>query len=234
MNFKDELCAIKRRTFTPQLRETLLEAYKAEAKDTSVMTEEGDYAEDIKALLPMLNEKEKATLDAVEAKYMQGVELAVSAGYERGIFAGFQQLFSEQPCQRPFKELVVDCVLRENRSQEYEVYREIMGEAELLLMEFREQLNSSAANRLKSIEDAWDERIYGVLRHSFYLGYRYALEIIGKIIPIGHKADMTGKILLTEYELGFIKTKEESERFDLNLLRLLSIRTKNRKTAEYE
>jgi hypothetical protein len=64
---------------------------------------------------------------------------------------------------------------------------------------------------LISVYSAWDSRLYGVLRHSFYLGYRYAISVIDNVKPLSVSLDMTGKILLTEYELGFIRTLSEQE-----------------------
>lgn len=62
-----------------------------------------------------------------------------------------------------------------------------------------------------SVYSAWDNRLYGVLRHSFYMGYRYAIEIINHVKPLSASINMNDKILLTEYELGFIRTLSEQE-----------------------
>ena len=58
---------------------------------------------------------------------------------------------------------------------------------------------------------AWDHRLYGVLRHGFYLGFRFAVSVIDSAAPFGSKGKMIGKILQTEHVLGFLQTLEEQE-----------------------
>ena len=43
------------------------------------------------------------------------------------------------------------------------------------------------------------------------MGYRYAIEIINHVKPLSASINMNDKILLTEYELGFIRTLSEQE-----------------------
>ena len=63
-----------------------------------------------------------------------------------------------------------------------------------------------------SIQVAWDEREFGVLRHGLYLGYRFGLSILESVQPLGTIQNMRGQILLTEYELGLLMTGDERER----------------------
>lgn len=72
------------------------------------------------------------------------------------------------------------------------------------------ELESKDKEYVTTIYCSCDEKNFGVLRYAFYLGYRYALSIIGDVKPldIGKIVD---KILCTEHELAFTMTFEERE-----------------------
>ena len=41
---------------------------------------------------------------------------------------------------------------------------------------------------------AWDHRLYGILRHGFYLGFRFAVSVVDSAAPFGSKGKMIGKL----------------------------------------
>ena len=75
-----------------------------------------------------------------------------------------------------------------------------------------EQLGEVDIEHVKSVYCGWEDRLYGVLRYAFYMGYRYALYIIEEVEPIGVTSHMVEKILMTEYEIGFTTTVADRER----------------------
>ncbi len=63
-------------------------------------------------------------------------------------------------------------------------YTDYYNEREKALIRYNylyDQVNEIAQDHLTSVESAWDERIYGVLRYAFDVGYKHALSLVGEI-----------------------------------------------------
>lgn len=204
MNFKDELNALANRMFDKEMLDTLLEAYRQEAEQEGYGIEEKEYSEGIEALSTVLNEAQKTILSRMENLCQENIRYGVKFGFTSGIFAGFQQFFVEKTTDRPFETFVYNRVLLEPNMKIYSDYYQRRCEINDMNTKLDDQLDADFKEHLVSVGSAWDSRLYGVLRHSFYMGYRYAISVIDCVKPLSSSLDMTSKILLTEYELGFI------------------------------
>ena len=72
-----------------------------------------------------------------------------------------------------------------------------------LYRQLKAELNDEMKEHLISVDVGWENREYGVLRHSFYLGYRAGLALLESVTPEGEniQQDMDDKALRTEKEL---------------------------------
>lgn len=211
MNFKNELKALAERMFNNELLDTFLEAYRQEAKGGGYEIEEKEYSEGVEALSATLNEEQKTIFVKMEDLCKENIKYGVRFGFTSGVFAGFQQYFVEKTTDQPFENFVHNQILLEPNMKNYSDYYRRRCEINDMNTTLDEQLDATSKEHLVSVCSAWDSRLYGVLRHSFYMGYRYAISVIDCVKPLSTPLDMTSKILLTEYELGFISPLSERE-----------------------
>jgi len=211
MNVKNELKALAERMFNDELLGTLLEAYQQEANEDGYGIVEKEYSEGTEALSTILNEEQKTALIKMEKLCEENIRYGVKFGFASGVFAGFQQFFVEETTKQPFEDFIDNEILKEPNIKKHGGYYQRRCELNDINTALEEQLDTDNREHLISVYSAWDNRLYGVLRHSFYMGYRYAIEIINHVKPLSASINMNDKILLTEYELGFIRTLSEQE-----------------------
>ena len=197
--------------FNAELLGKLLEAYQQEANADGYGIVEKEYSEGTEALSTILNEEQKTALIKMEKLCEENIRYGVKFGFASGVFAGFQQFFVEETTKQPFEDFIDNEILKEPNIKKHGGYYQRRCELNDINTALEEQLDTDNREHLISVYSAWDSRLYGVLRHSFYLGYRYAISVIDNVKPLSVSLDMTGKILLTEYELGFIRTLSEQE-----------------------
>ena len=76
----------------------------------------------------------------------------------------------------------------------------------------KKQVKDNEQSFLAAMDATWNERFAGVLRISFYLGYRYVHHIVVPMIaPVPMWVRMENRMLITEHELGLIKSLLEQE-----------------------
>lgn len=197
--------------FNDELLGTLLEAYQQEANEDGYGIVEKEYSEGTEALSTILNEEQKTALIKMEKLCEENIRYGVKFGFASGVFAGFQQFFVEETTKQPFEDFIDNEILKEPNIKKHGGYYQRRCELNDINTALEEQLDTDNREHLISVYSAWDNRLYGVLRHSFYMGYRYAIEIINHVKPLSASMNMIDKILLTEYELGFIRTLSEQE-----------------------
>lgn len=211
MNVKKELEAIKDRIFTEELLETVLAAYRQEMEEIGYGVSEKEYAQGKGALASVLDQEQKALLAKAERACWEDLAWGLRLAFDRGVFAGFQQYFVPDAPANPFQKLIMDGTKPyKPRCTEGPAGEE---EADSLFPRLHGQLDEGAQEHLVSIEAAWEDRLYGVLRYGFYMGYRASLSVIQELFPAEGFLNMVGKVFLTEHELGLTETREERERF---------------------
>lgn len=72
-----------------------------------------------------------------------------------------------------------------------------------------EELSPWHQEYIISVESAWEERLYGILRHAFYLGYRHALSSVRDTDTSSQPLDFSDMLATVEYELGFAPNSGE-------------------------
>lgn len=219
MNFKNELKVLTDQMFDNRLLDALLAAYRQEAEGDGYEIVEKEYCEGAETLSSVLNEEQKAALSKMENLCEENIKYGVRFGFTHGVFAGFQQFFVDETTKRPFEDIVVNEILKEPNMKKYSDYYQRRCEFNEINATLEEQLDEANREHLTSVYCGWEGRLYGVLRHAFYMGYRYALSLIEEIGPIGTTYQIIEKTLMTEHELGFTSTAEERERRQTGLSR---------------
>lgn len=219
MQIRNELVAMAGRMFDGDLLDKVLAAYKQEMKEDEFDITEKEYDEGAQALSSVLNDEQKLALSEMETLCANNVKYALRFGFTRGVFAGFQQFFVKETTKRPFEDFVVNEILKEPNMKKYGDYYQRRCEFNEINATLEEQLDEANREHLTSVYCGWEGRLYGVLRHAFYMGYRYALSLIEEIGPIGTTYQIIEKTLMTEHELGFTSTAEERERRQTGLSR---------------
>lgn len=217
LNVKAELERMERRMLNSKLLDTLLNAYLTEIEDSDDQISETEYRESSEALAAALSEAEKAELHILEgygrALLLEGMRFA----FPRGIYAGFQHLYNENPSESLFSELI-NCNTHEFPPEmgcAQQVFRHQSEALDKMVCEARPnpEAHKPLLYHLASIDCTWGDRQYGVMRHAFYLGYRYALSIIRGIATIPACSKITARTLLLEHELALTLTAEEREKY---------------------
>ena len=211
MHFKGELAALAERMLPEELLDRILSAYREELEREGCPDSERDYAAGRQALEAALDEGQRAQLASMEEMGRRNLRYALRFGFHRGVYSAFGQRFSEAVPNHLFHILVENELLTQPCMQKYEPYYTHRLKLNAMYAVLREQLSQENGERLLSVYTAWDERLYGVLRYAFYLGFRHAVEIVGEVEPLKTAGNVAEGLLKTEYELGFLRTLMEQE-----------------------
>mgnify|MGYP000426480254 CR=1 FL=1 len=138
--------------------------------------------------------------------------LLAKFAFHNGLLTGFQQHFSPEPLTSAFLELVNHQVLE--RTRLCPPYQRAKEENNTLSEQLRQELEDPAQNLWIELDLLWEDLEYGLALEAFHLGYRAALHTLKA--AVGHDAvtGMLHDILLTEYDLGVLRTSMEQERMD--------------------
>ena len=181
MNLQDKLYALHKRMFTAEMPDILLDAYHMEMELRGFTIPEDDYKKGKAVLERSLTGEQTNALLEIESSWENNMKQAVGFGFLRGLYAGFQKAFVPDAPEDTFQTLVVDEFLTMPNMQHYTEYS---NEREKTLMRYSylyEQVDDLSQSHLTSIESAWDERLYGVLRYAFDVGSKHALSLVNEI-----------------------------------------------------
>ncbi len=212
MSVEKRLAAIQKRVFSEDFHDSILAAYNDEAKNSYYMESIGEDYQKAKSTLPnILSEEQASNLAKAEELCLENEKWLVQFGYKRGIFSGFQQYFTDKNAEDVFRNQVQFQVMQMPNMKRYQEYYDRRKETSALLKAASNGLDKADAEHIASIELSWMERFLGVLRHSFYTGYGYALSVLDDVHSDASYTIM-GKLLITEHDLCFTQTVAERER----------------------
>lgn len=214
MNFEEEISALSQRILNEDLFDRLLQSYLDEEDKDPISKSENDYTEGRAALTAALSPESLKAVEKLEQLYHDYALQSMRYAFQRGIYGGFQQYLDPEASEQPFQTLVIEAGAIQGTP---------LNDARSLLSLSLEQptsalqavLNAELNEHLISIDAAWEDRAYGIMRHAFYLGYRITLRLLTGTEPYGVLHRMQGKLLLTEYELGFLVPRRDREVFRL-------------------
>lgn len=212
MDTRNIIEGIKGRIFDPSYVSALKTAYDDQVKAGYFETEEKEYALGSEFLNQKLSEEQKAILASMEANYAEKYSYASTYPFYCGLLCAFEQLFL--PSQKQVFDFStsinedLNTLPRMKRHVRYhELNTQILEQTNQLLADADEE----TTEHITSISCGWDQRIHSASVYSFYIGYRFGLDIIDQVVPMG-SMNLMEKTLYLEYELGFTTPYKSRER----------------------
>ena len=205
---------IETRMFDPSYFSALKTSYRNEVAAGYFETEEKEYALGAEFLSQKLSVEQQAILVNMESNYAEKYSIASTYPFYCGLICAFEQYFLPDQQQAFDFNTTIDEDLntlpRMKRHVRYhELNTQILDDTNQLLADADEE----TAEHITSINCGWDQRIHSASVYAFYIGYRFGLDVIDKVIPLG-SMNLMQKTLFLEYELGFTKpyrTREQKQ-----------------------
>ena len=203
---------LKARIFDPSYVSALKTAYDDQVEAGYFETEEKEYALGAEFLSQKLSEEQKAILTSMEANFAEKYSYASTYPFYCGLLCAFEQFFL--PSQKQIFDFStsinedLNTLPRMKRHFRYhELNTQILDETNQLL----DGADEENTEHITSINCGWDQRIHSASVYAFYIGYRFGLDIIDQVVPMGSMSLME-KTLYLEYELGFTTPYKSRER----------------------
>lgn len=211
MNIKNELVAMQERMFSDELLNTILAASAEEQEQDGFGNLEQTYLLERGALLPSLNDEQRSMLEKAEVLCRANLHFAMRFAFFQGCYASYQQCFVTDATDTPFQVLVVDELMKIPGMERYGSYYTRREESNAIFESLENTLRGAEREHAISVAGIWDDRLFAVLRYSFYMGYRHSHLTLSSTGHIVEYASITRRTLLTEYELDFIESREDRE-----------------------
>ena len=203
---------LKARMFDPSYVSALKTEYDDEEKAGTFSTEETEYNLAIEFLSAKLSEAQKSLLSSMDAHYAEKYDYASTYPFYCGLLCAFEQFFL------PDRQQIYDFSTTINEDlntlphmkrhiKYHELNSQILAETNQLMADADEE----TTEHITSINCGWDQRIHSASVYAFYIGYRFGLDIIDQVVPMGSMSLMD-KTLYLEYELGFTTPYKSRER----------------------
>ena len=212
MDTRNIIEGIKARIFDPSYVSALKTAYDDQVEAGYFVTEEKEYALGAEFLSHKLSEEQKAILTSMEANYAEKYSYASTYPFYCGLLCAFEQFFL--PSQKQIFDFStsinedLNTLPRMKRHFRYhELNTQILDKTNQLL----EGADDETTEHITSINCGWDQRIHSASVYAFYIGYRFGLDIIDQVVPMGSMS-LIVKTLYLEYELGFTTPYKSRER----------------------
>ena len=203
MDTRNIIEGIKARIFDPSYASSLKNAYDDQVAAGYFETEEKEYTLGAEFLSQKLSEEQKAILTSMEANYAEKYSYASTYPFYCGLLCAFEQFFL--PSQKQvfdFSSSInedLNTLPRMKRHVRYhELNTQILDQTNQLLANADEE----TTEHITSISCGWDQRAHSASVYAFYIGYRFGLDVIDAVVPMGSMGLMP-KTLYLEYELGF-------------------------------
>lgn len=210
MFIEKELSLLTQKIGTDELLDKIFRTYFKEMREEYFYDVEKEYQNSRQVLEQILEEEQEKSLKMIEELFKENMKYCVGFGFKKGLYFGFEQYFKEESTKDPFDEYVHDDLLTMPNMEKHREYYERRRKIKGLVEKIKENLSEDDSEQMIIFFCTFGERELGVLRHSFYIGYRYALDIVEEIDLLG-TAKIADKILYTEYKLGFTMTGKERE-----------------------
>lgn len=202
---------IETRMFDPSYFSALKTSYSDQVSAGYFEMEEKEYAQGVEFLSQKLSVEQQAILVNMESNYAEKYSIASTYPFYCGLICAFEQFFLPNQQQAfDFNTSInedLNTLPRMKRHVRYhELNTRILDDTNQLLADADEE----TAEHITSITCGWDQRIHSASVYAFYIGYRFGLTVIDKVIPLG-TMNLIQKTLFLEYELGFTEPYRNRE-----------------------
>lgn len=203
MNTRKIIEGLQARMFDPSYISALKSAYGDQVAEGYFDTEEKDYSLASEFLSEKLSKEQKAILASMEANYADKYSYASTYPFYCGLMCAFEQFF------QPDRQQVFDFSTSINedmntlpRMKRHYRYYELNTQILDMTNQLTDGADEETIDHITSINCGWDQRIHSASVSAFYIGYRFGLDVIDQVVPMG-AIGLVAKTLYLEYELGF-------------------------------
>ena len=161
---------------------SILRQIREENKNNGCSEEEQERNQVIEQLQKRLTRTQLSTFGIIEQLYMKEATMCLQIAYSRGIYAAFQHRFdSNKDCT--FERLVMEPLANVDSMERFSELSKNKSFRSELLEELKAELRPTLRKLLTSYVSAWDERIQGILRYGYRLGYAAGQSIMLEVDP---------------------------------------------------
>lgn len=212
MDTRKIIKGLQTRMFDPSYISALKTAYSVQVAEGYFDIEEHEYNLAAEFLSQKLSEEQKAILASTEANYAEKYSYASTYPFYCGLICAFEQFFLPDRQQVfDFSNSINEDLNTLPRMQRHVRYHELNTQILDETNQLMEGADEETAEHITSISCSWDQRVHSASVDAFYIGYRFGLDVIDTVVPMGSMSLMP-KTLYLEYELGFTTPYRTRER----------------------
>jgi hypothetical protein len=176
------LSAMRDSTLSDALVYSILRQIREENKNNGCSEKEQEQIQAIEQLQKRLTRTQLSAFGIIEQLYMKEATMCLQTSFPRGIYAAFQHRFdSNEECT--FERLVMEPLESGESMEQFPEISKNKSFRNELLEELTTELRPTRRKQLTAYSKMWDERIKGVMRYGFRLGYAAAQSIILDVEP---------------------------------------------------
>lgn len=204
MNFTEELQKLNRRMYDYSLAARMFTEHNEELVKGGHGNVELIFSRDLRMLEKQLNPESWAKVLELMSFLREAAVMDMETAFQQGVYAAFRDYFDPR-----------------RRGEEDPVHAELgslTGNAAALRAGLRREMRRQqgqppqGASPDSMVADAWAERRHGISRYSYYLGYRWAIDLLEEMDGPSVREEMGACLSRLEKYLSFTQPQEARER----------------------
>ena len=156
---------------------SILRQIQSESVKNGCSEKEQERIQVIELLQKRLTRTQLSTFGIIEQLYMKEAIMCLQIAFPRGIYAAFQHCFSPNE-NSTFERLVMEPLENGENMEQFPELSKNKSFRNELLEELTAELRPTLRKQLTVYSHVWDERIKGVMRYGYRLGYAAGQSII--------------------------------------------------------
>lgn len=184
MNIERELKLLTQKIGSDELLDKILETYLEEMLEVYFYDVEKECQDSRQVLERVFSNEQKKMSEVIEILFKENMKYGIGFGFKKGLYSGFEQYFVKESTEDCFEKYAYDDLLKIPGMKKHKKYYERRTNINKLFEKIQKNLNGTASEQMTTFFCTFGEKELGVLRYSFYMGYRYALNIIEEIYYI--------------------------------------------------
>ena len=161
---------------------SILRQIRAESEKSGCSEKEQEQIQAIEQLQKRLTRTQLSTFGIIEQLYMEEAIMCLQIAFPRGVYVAFQHCFSPNE-NSTFERLAMEPLESGESMERFPELSKNKSFRNDLLKELTAELRPTRRKQLTAYSLMWDERIKGMLRYGFRLGYAAGQSIILDIDP---------------------------------------------------
>ncbi len=161
---------------------SILRQIREENEKSGCFEKEQERIQVIEQLQKRLTRTQLSTFGIIEQLYMKEATMCLQIAFPRGIYAAFQHCFSPNE-NSTFERLVMEPLANVDSMERFSELHRNRAFLNELLEELTAELKPTRQKQLTAYSKMWDERIKGILRYGYRLGYAAGQSIMLEVDP---------------------------------------------------